>query len=113
MNIIRHAIACDELKKISEKIADKFIKAVVDVESKSMAIDCEKHVDGQALLLQEGSLEEDLWGITIYPHKSAEEWIECYSTINLKPLWGNPSYWVEDKEIQDKIKNIVNALVIR
>ncbi len=112
MRIVRDKIALDELRKIAEKTPDCFVKVVVDVESNIMALDVFMHVDAETILLQEGCLQENLWGINIYPYKSMQDWIEFYSTINLKPLSGNTSRWVEDKEVREKIKKIVNALVV-
>jgi hypothetical protein len=65
------------------------------------------------LLLEEGSVQDNLWGINIYPYKSSDDWIEFDSMINLRPSFGNKSRGVEDKNIQEKIKKIVNALVIQ
>jgi len=113
MNIIRDKITFDELKKMSEKNNYNLVKAVVDIENNIMAIDFDMHSKGQELLMQKGSLLENLWGVNLYPYKAAEEWIEYYSKINVKPLLGNLSCWVEDRQIQDKIKRIVNVLVVR
>ena len=99
------------MKKISANNFHKLVKIVVDVENNIMIIDVAFHADGQALLLQEGSVQENLWGVNLYPYKLIEEWIEYYSTINLRPLSGNASRWVEDSRIQEKIKTIVNALI--
>lgn len=111
MRIIRDKISLDELKKMSANNSHKLVKIVVDVENNIMAIDVEFHADGHALLLQEGSSQENVWGVNVYPYKLREEWIEYYSTINLRPLSGNASRWVEDSQMQEKIKKIVNALI--
>jgi len=113
MYIVRDKIALDELRKMSEKTSDGFVKVVIDIEKSIMVVDAFMHADAEKLLLQEGSLQDNLWGINVYPYKSMQEWIEFYSTINLKPLCGNTSRWVEDKEVQEKIKKIINKLVMR
>jgi hypothetical protein len=61
---------------------------------------------------KEGSKREDIWGINLYPKKSGEEFIEFDSMINLKPHSGNRSRGVEDGETREKIKKIVEKLVI-
>lgn len=113
MQIVRDKISLDELKKMSEKMPHSLVKAVVDIENNSMAVDADIHADEESLLLGEGLSQEFLWGINLYPYKSTDEWIEFYSTINLKPFCGNRSRWVEDKNVQEKIKKIVDELVIR
>ncbi len=113
MNIIHDKITFDELKKMSEKNNYNLVKAVVDTENNIMAINCNMHSEGQELLIQNGSLRENLWGVNLYPYKPTEDFIEYYSKINVKPLHGNQSCWVEDKQVQDKIKRIVIALVVK
>ncbi len=87
------------------------VKAVVDVKRKIMAIGGSLHADEEALLLSEGSTQEHLWGINLYPWKKEDEFIEFDSLINLRPSQENRSRGVEDLRIQEEIKNIINALV--
>ena len=67
MKIITGQITLSELRQMSEKGFGNFIKAVVDIEKGIMAIDAELHADQEALLLEQGSAQKDLWGINIYP----------------------------------------------
>lgn len=46
-----------------------------------MAIGAELHSDEESLLLEQGSKQQDLWGINLYPGKSDEEWMEFDSII--------------------------------
>ncbi len=87
------------------------VKGVVDVEREIMAIDAELHSDEEALLLEDGSRQADLWGISIYPDLAADERIEFDSMINIRPSQGNRSRGVDDPEIRAKIVRIVDALV--
>ena len=77
MHIVRKEISLAELKKISKKMFGDLVKAVVDIEKEIMVIDAELHADQESLLLQQGSQQEYLWGINIYPEKvENESWIE-------------------------------------
>ena len=111
MRIVRDQVTLDELKKMSEKMDFSLVKAVVDVEKYIMAIDAGMHADEEMLLLEDGSLQENLWGITIYPHKPIDSWVEFDSMINLRPSYGNRTRGVDDPRMQEKIKKIVYALV--
>jgi hypothetical protein len=111
MLIVRDSITIEQLKEMSQKMSDSLVKAVVDIENNIMAVDADMHVDEEALLLEEGSLQENLWGINIYPYKSRDEWIEFDSMINLRPSAGNRTRGVEDKNIQEKIRKIVVGLI--
>jgi len=84
---------------------------VVDIEKGIMALDAELHADQEALLLEQGSAQENLWGINIYPDLPNEQRIEFDSMINLRPSFGNCSRGVDSPGIQKKIIEIVNKLI--
>ena len=86
------------------------VKAVVDIEKEIMAVDAELHADEEKLLLENGSNQENLWGINLYPDET-DDFIEFDSMINLRPSWGNRSRGVDDENIRDKIIKIVNHLL--
>jgi len=87
------------------------VKAVVDVSREIMAAGGELHADEEALLLEEGSRQGDLWGINLYPTETSPEWIEFDSMINVRPARGNRSRDVEDEETRAIIRRIVESLV--
>ncbi len=87
------------------------VKAVVDVERKIMAVDGELHADEEALLLENGSLQENLWGINIYPDLEGPERIEFDSVINIRPSQGNRSRGVDDPVIRERIVQAVTGLL--
>ena len=85
---------------------------VVDIEKEIIAIGGELHSDEQELLIEkEGSKNETLWGINIYPTKPRDKWLEFNSLINIKPLFENRSMEIENLEIREKIKGIINKLI--
>lgn len=112
MKRITDKISLVELNKIAKSKFGNLVKAVIDVEKKIMAIDGELHSDEEALLLEKGSKQENLWGINLYPEEK-ENFIEFDSVINVRPSTNNRSRGVDDPEIRDKIKKIVNKLVIK
>ncbi len=89
------------------------VKAVVDVERKVMVVDAELHADQEALLLSQGSGQENLWGINLYPEMAADEWVEFDSMINVRPSQGNRTRSVDSSETRAHILAIVEALVAR
>jgi hypothetical protein len=113
MKIVEDKIALTELAEMAKKMFGNLVKAVVDVERKIMAVDGELHADEEALLIQHGSKQTDLWGINIYPELNGEDFIEFDSMINLRPSQGNRSRGVESQEIQQKILEIVNKIIIK
>ncbi len=87
------------------------VKAVVDVERRVMAIGGELHADEEAALIEDGSAQEHLWGINLYPAEREDAWIEFDSLINVRPSQGNRSRNVEDRALQDRIRQVVTTLV--
>ena len=83
------------------------VKAVVDIEREVIALDAELHSDLEALLLEDGSKQKNIWGINLYPDLRAEEFIEFDSLINIRPSEGNRSRNVENEEIRKKIMSII------
>lgn len=113
IKIVKDSINKKELIDIAKGQFGDLIKAVVDVEQGIMAIGGEMHADEEVILMeQEGSEREHTWGINIYPEKTGDAWIEFDSVINLKPSFGNRSRNVDSLEIQKKIRNIVEKLVL-
>ena len=96
---------------MSEEMFGNLVKVVVDVEKKIMAVGGELHSDEEALLLENGSRQQDLWGINIYPEIDDEGWIEFDSLINLRPSQGNLTRGIDSPEIRRKIRAIVNGLI--
>jgi len=111
MQIVDEYITLSELEKMSEKMFGKLVKAVIDLEKEIMVVDAEMHSDEEELLLERGSNQANLWGINLHPDAAQDKFIEFDSMINMRPSWGNPSRYVENAQIREKIKVLVNKLV--
>lgn len=111
IRILKNPINLDELRGIAKEVFGDMVKAVVDLEKGIMAIGGELHADEEAVLLDEGSKQSDLWGFNIYVDQPRESWMEFDSMINIRPSQGNRSRNVESPEVQEKIKQIVNSLI--
>ncbi len=109
--IVRKPMARSELVAIASEQFGDMVKAVVDVSREIMALGGELHSDEEALLLDDGSSQDDLWGINLYPGASDAEWIEYDSMINVRPSQGNRMRGVEDAGLRDAIQRIVRSLV--
>ena len=100
-------VSVDELREMSQKMFGNLVKAVVDVEREIVALDAELHADQEAYLIEQGSMQQHLWGINIYPDLRGEAMIEFDSMINLRPSQGNRSRGVEDPALRSHILSIV------
>jgi hypothetical protein len=103
----------DELRRLAAGRFGDMIKAVVDLERRLMVVDADLHADQESNLLADGSRQENLWGINLYPDLSETDWIEFDSMINLRPSFGNRSRGVDDPAIRSRIVDLVRELVSR
>ncbi len=115
LRIIENTITFAELAELASERFGDLVKAVVDVETGSVAVGCELHVDAEQLLLQKGSRQQDLWGINLYPDAfgDMERFVEFDSMINLRPGQGNRSRGVENPEVRSKIIEIVGKKIVQ
>jgi hypothetical protein len=112
MKIVTQMLTLDGLKQIANGMFGDMVKAVVDVERELVALDAELHSDLEALLLENGSKQKDLWGVNLYPEMQGNDFIEFDSMINLRPSQGNRSRGVESEKIRVKILEIVAKRII-
>lgn len=112
ITIVKESISKNELTGIAKNQFGDFVKAVVDVEKEIMAVGGELHADEEALLLEQGSNQKNIWGINLYVEKPEDERVEFDSMINIRPSQGNNSRGVESLKIQRKIRDIVSKLIL-
>jgi len=113
MKILDTVITIEDLQQAATTTFGDLIKAVVDIDRKLLAIDAELHADLEALLLENGSAQNSLWGINLYPDVSGDDFLEFDSMINLRPSQGNMSRGVDSDEIRKKIQMVVAKWVQR
>lgn len=114
MKILEKPISKPDLIKISTNfIEENAIKAVVDIKREIIAVDSPMHYDCEQLLLENGSNQNDLWGINLYlDSDDIDNLVEFDSMINIRPAEGNRSRDVEDPKTRQKIKEIVSKWLI-
>jgi hypothetical protein len=109
--IVRAPISRPELTTLAASRFGDLVKAVVDITRGVMAVSGDLHADEEALLLDDGSRQHDLWGINLYPAETGEDWIEFDSVINVRPSQNNRSRSVEDETTRTAIRRVVRELV--
>ena len=102
-----------ELRRLVAAHFEDMVKYVVDVARGIAAVGGELHADEEALLLEDGSRQEDLWGANYYPGKGPEGCIEYTSLINIRPARGNRSMVIADAAVRDRVRQITFALIGR
>ena len=111
IQIVREPVTLDALHSLAHGQFGDFVKAVVDVRLGVMAIGGELHADEEALLIEQGSRQADLWGVNLYPEREGTDRIEFDSMINVRPSQGNRSRGVDDEGARTRILALVAKLV--
>jgi hypothetical protein len=99
---------------MAEATFGDLVKAVADVGRGLLAVDAGMHSDLEALLLDAGARQADLWGINLYPAEfGTPGFVEFDSMINLRPGQGNGTRSVEDPATREAIEKLVARLVVQ
>jgi len=111
MKIITEKITKKEFIEKHSNYFKSLTKAVVDIKKEVIAVDADLHADLETLLLEDGSRQDDLWGINLYPQNKRNDFIEYTSLINIRPHQDNSSMEVKNPAVRDKINTIVDKLI--
>lgn len=106
--LVKEKINEEDLKKAAEDL-DGYVKFVVDIRLRVMTVGGLRHVEGEELLLKEGSRQEDLWGGG-FDLETKE--VDFDSMINIRPNQNNPSREVLAQEIREKMVEILKRLIL-
>ncbi len=105
--IISNTVSRDMLLQFAQQRFGDMVKGVIDIETGLMVLGEELHSDEECLLLENGSIQKNLWGFNIYIDEEFPSNIEFDSMINIRPSYGNRSRTVEDPKIQDRILTLL------
>lgn len=105
-------ISLAELKDMAQKMHEAIVKADVDLAKSKVGVDMGMHADGEAYLLEEGSKQQDLWGINLHPDKyGSVEFVEFDSMSHLRPSQGNFPRNVDDESLRSRIISLIDGVV--
>ena len=106
MIILKNTLTMATLNEMAEGSFGDMVKGVVDVERELLALDAELHSDLESLLLDDGSAQEHLWGINLYPELAGDDFLEFDSMINMRPSRGNMTRGVDDEPTRRRIVEV-------
>jgi Protein of unknown function (DUF5674) len=105
--IIRERATLEQVEQMLESLR-VYIKVVVDIERGILVGGAEKHAWCEALLLEDGSSQRDLWGANWTPFNQS---IDYESIINIRPSLNNRSMIIQDPAIKERVKQITEELI--
>lgn len=104
-------ISVSELQEMANKMDGNIVKADIDIVNKIVIVDMPMHFEGEQVLLEKGSKQDNLWGINLIPAKyGTKAFIVYESMINIKPL-KNASMTVKSAEVKKQINRIIKEVV--
>ena len=101
--IIRERATPDQIEEMSQML-QTYIKLAVDIDRGILAGGGAMHADCEAVLLEDGSQQEYIWGADWNP--SAQQ-VSFESLINIRPRQQNPSMEILDAKIRKQVAEIV------
>ena len=110
--IITEPLSKPELRELCVAHFKTFVKFVVDIKQGIMAVGGELQADGEALLIETGSKQSNLWGANFYPSKPPLERLEYTALINIRPRDNNFGMEISDPAIQSKVKDLAQQLLL-
>lgn len=97
-----------------EQVADMlsvlgtYIKLAVDLEREVLAGGGALHADREAVLLEDGSRQSDVWGADWMP---SLQQVTYESLINIRPRENNPSLEILDHSRRARVEQLVRKLL--
>lgn len=107
IHLIRDRATADQMSGMLEQLED-YVKLAVDVRRGVLAGGGALHADCEAMLLEDGSAQEDIWGADWIP---ATQEVTYESLINLRPAQGNLAMEVQSPELRGQIAEVVERLL--
>lgn len=93
----------DTIGEIQKTYGD-YIKITADIKQRRLFIGCQLHADGEAILLEKGSRQEDVWGGGIH---LTQKKIDATAVMNVRPTLNNPSMEILDPARRENFLTLV------
>lgn len=106
IHLLRDHVTPEQVAEMLEAL-DNYIKLAVDIEKNTAAGGGTMHRDGEAVLLEDGSRQEDIWGADWDPQAKR---VRFEALINIRPRQNNRSMHIQDPEIKSRVEAIVRWL---
>ena len=107
IHIIREHATPQEIQEMLQDLGT-YIKLAVDIERKILVGGGTLHADCEAVLLEDGSQQANVWGADWNP---ASQQVTFESLINIRPRQNNRSMEILDPEIREQVAQITCHLL--
>jgi hypothetical protein len=105
--LLKERATSEQMREMLESL-ENYVKLAVDVEEKILAGGGILHADCEAVLLENGSIQENIWGADWLPFTRE---VTFESLINIRPRQNNLGLEIKDEELRERIEKIVRNLM--
>lgn len=105
--VIRNKATKEEIQEMLKSLGD-YVKVAVDIQRRILAGGGVMHADCEALLLEKGSAQADIWGANWDPK---EKTVEFEAMINIRPRANNRSMVIQNPEVRREVEEVVKELL--
>ena len=106
MRLITRPLDKKSLPKLQAEFGDYF-KVTVDIAKEVLVAGGELHADGEKILLEKGSRQDDIWGGGI---NLGNKEIDAAAVLNLRPRLKNNSLEILDPATREKFISVVKKI---
>jgi hypothetical protein len=107
IHLIRSRASRQQVVEMQEAL-ETYIKLAVDIRREILAGGGIMHADCEAMLLQDGSQQHDVWGADWDPGAQV---LTFEALINIRPRQDNPSMAILASDIRDEVSRVVHKLL--
>jgi len=107
IHLIRSRATADQIEEMLQSLG-VFIKLAVDIRRRVLSGGGALHADCEAVLLNDGSRQEDIWGADWHP---LTKQVTYEALINIRPRQNNRSIEILDPRIREQVKQITEELL--
>jgi hypothetical protein len=96
----------ETLRRLTDETFGDMVKFVVDIEERTICVGGGLHSDEEAVMLEKGSRQQNLWGANYYPDLPGDDRFEYNSMINVRPSDDNHKQDIQSEVIRQKVRQL-------
>ena len=105
--LLRERATREQLAQMLEAL-EVYVKVAVDINRGVLAGGGALHADCEAVLLDDGSAQDDIWGADWIP---VSQQVRFEALINIRPRQNNFSLTILDRDIRERMERVARDLL--
>jgi hypothetical protein len=102
----------ETIQRLADEEFGNMVKFVVDLDREVLCAGGGLHSDEEAVLLENGSKQTDLWGANFYLDRPRDKRLVYTSMINIRPRDNNRKQEIESEEVRRHVKILVDRFFV-